>query len=54
MADSWMVIRQAYGGEYWEKTSYGPMSAEDADRMVASQWGGYKVRTKDFQKEYYR
>jgi hypothetical protein len=38
----WMVERQAYGGRYWEKVTFGPFATkEEAERFTHSPFGGY-------------
>lgn len=43
-----MVVRQAFGGKYWETTSFGPMTKEDAEEMVNSEYGGHMMTVAQF------
>lgn len=39
---AWMVERQAFGGQYWERTTFGPFATrEEADAFAAGPYGGY-------------
>jgi hypothetical protein len=46
--EEWMVVRQAFGGHYWETISFGPMTRAAAVEMTSGQYGGAMVHVSNF------